>query len=87
MHDSNTGHLEDLSHIVNEYCVADPLAKHTAKPDQLINAITTGRLEKVDVPHPFRTLIKHNAFLTSWVLQNMDEGHQPVSFLAVNINF
>lgn len=73
-HQSNTGHLEDFSHIVSEYCLADPLTKHTAKPDQLINAIATGKLDKVDVRPPFRTLIKHKAFLTSWVLQNMDEG-------------
>jgi hypothetical protein len=31
-----------LSHIASEYCLADPLTKHTAKPDQLVFSITTG---------------------------------------------
>ena len=30
-HESNTGHLDDLSHIASEYCLADPLTKHSAK--------------------------------------------------------
>lgn len=55
-HESNSGHLDDLSHIVSEYCLADPLTKHTAKPDQLVKSITTGKLEKVDEHPPFRTL-------------------------------
>ena len=28
-HESNTGHLDDLSHIASEYCLADPLTKHS----------------------------------------------------------
>ena len=44
-HESNTGHLDDLSHIASEYCLADPLSKSTAKPDQLVSSITTGKLE------------------------------------------
>ena len=32
-HESNTGQLHDLSHIASEYCLADPLTKHSAKPD------------------------------------------------------
>ena len=53
-HESNTGHLDDLSHIASEYCPADPLRKSTAKPDQLVSSITTGKLEQVDVHPPFR---------------------------------
>jgi hypothetical protein len=47
-HESNTGHLDDLSHIASEYCLADPLTKSTAKPDQLVSSITTGKLEQVE---------------------------------------
>ena len=46
--ESNTGHLDDLSHIASEYCLADPLTKSTAKPDQLVSSITTGKLEQVE---------------------------------------
>eukprot|EP00435_Cladocopium_sp_Y103_P003748 s2899_g1.t1 len=46
-HESNSGHLDDLSHIASEYCLADPLTKHTAKPDQLVQSITTGGLRKL----------------------------------------
>ena len=74
-HESNTGHLDDLSHIASEYCLADPLTKHTAKPDQLVSSITTGRLDQVDVHPPFRMLLKHKAFLTTWVIENLNEPH------------
>lgn len=85
--ESNTGHLDDLSHIVSEYCLADPLTKHTAKPDQLIKSIETGQLDKVDVHPPFRTLLNHNkAFLTGWVLDNMDEPHNVLSFFGEDIS-
>ena len=38
-HESNTGQLDDLSHIASEYCLADPLTKSSAKPDQLVKTI------------------------------------------------
>ena len=81
-HESNTGHLDDLSHIASECCLADPLTKHTAKPDQLVSSITTGRLDQVDVHPPFRTLLKHKAFLTTWVIENLNEPHNVTSFLC-----
>lgn len=58
-HESNSGHLDDRTHIASEYCLADPLTKHTAKPDQLHLSITTGGLDQVDVHPPFRSLLKH----------------------------
>ena len=82
---SNTGHLDDLSHVASEYCLADPLTKHTAKPDQLVKSITTGRLDQVDVHPPFRTLLKHKAFLTTWVIENLNEPHNVTSFLCEDI--
>ena len=47
-HESNAGHLDDLSHIPSECCFSDPLTTHTAKPDQLVLSIA-GRLDQVDV--------------------------------------
>ena len=85
-HESNTGHLDDLGHIASEYCLADPLTKHSAKPDQLVLTITTGRLDQVDVHPPFRTLLKHKAFLTTWVIDTLDEPHNIVSFFCEDIS-
>ena len=84
-HEGNTGHLDDLSHIANEYCLADLLTKHTAKPDQLVLSITTGRLDQVDVHPPFRSLLKHKAFLTTWVIENLHEPHNVIPFLCEDI--
>ena len=61
-HESNTGNIDDLSHVASEFCLADPLTKHTAKPDELVRSIETGILRQVDTHKPFRTLVKHKAF-------------------------
>ena len=75
-HESNSGHLDDLSHIASEYCLADPLTKHSAKPDQLIQSIETGQLEQVDVHPPFRSLLKHKAFLVTWSVDHLSRPAQ-----------
>ena len=85
-HESNTGHLDDLSHIASEYCLADPLTKSTAKPDQLVSSITTGKLENVDVHPPFRSLLKHKAFLTTWVIETLSEPHNVLTFFCEDIS-
>ena len=66
-HESNTGNIDDLSHVASEFCLADPLTKHTTKPGELVRSIETGTLRQVDVHPPFRTLVKHKAFRTEWV--------------------
>ena len=58
-HESNTGQIHDLSHVTSEYCLADPLTKHSAKPDQLIKSIETGTLGSVDMHPPFRTTVSY----------------------------
>ena len=85
-HESNTGHLDDLSHIASEYCLADPLTKSTAKPDQLVSSITTGKLENVDTHPPFRSLLKHKAFLTTWVIETLSEPQHVLTFLCEDIS-
>ena len=85
-HESNTGHLDDLSHIASEYCLADPLTKSTAKPDQLVSSITTGKLENVDTHPPFRSLLKHKAFLTTWVIETLSEPHNVLTFFSEDIS-
>ena len=73
---ANTGHLDDLSHISSEYCLADPLTKHSAKPDHLIQSLETGQLDSVDVRPPFRSLLKHKAFLTTWSVDHLNHPAQ-----------
>ena len=86
-HESNKSHLDDLSHIASEYCLADPLTKSTAKPDQLVSSITTGKLENVDVHPPFRSLLKHKAFfLTTWVIETLSEPHNLLTFFCEDIS-
>ena len=85
-HESNSGHLDDLSHIASEYCLAGPLTKSTAKPDQLVSSITTGKLENVDAHPPFRSLLKHKAFLTTWVIETLHEPHNVLTFFFEDIS-
>eukprot|EP00435_Cladocopium_sp_Y103_P026803 s2064_g6.t1 len=85
-HESNTGHLDDLSHTASEYCLADPRTKHTAKPDQLVQSITTGRLDEVDVHPPFRSLIKHKAFLTTWIIDTLREPHNIMTCFCEDVS-
>jgi len=85
-HESNTGHLDDLSHIASEYCLADRLTKSTSRPDQLVSSITTGKLEQVDVHPPFRSLLTHKAFLTTWVIETLHEPHNVLAFLCEDIS-
>ena len=85
-HESNTGQLDDLSHIVSEFCLADPLTKSSAKPDQLVKTIETGIMQNVDVHPPFRSLLKHKAFLSQWVADYMHDARQAIAFMAEDIS-
>ena len=84
-HESNSGQLDDLSHI-SESCLADPLTKSSAKPDQLVRSIETGILQNVDVHPPFRSLLKHKAFLSQWVADYMHDARQAIAFMADDIS-
>ena len=85
-HESNTGQLHDLSHVTSEYCLADPLTKHSAKPDQLVFSIETGQIVNADMHPPFRTLIKHKAFAATWCVQNLREPQKIETFLSESIS-
>ena len=85
-HESNTGNIDDLSHVASEFCLADPLTKHTAKPDELVRSIETGTLRQVDVHPPFRTLVKHKAFITEWVINNLPDPQFVLTFFAEDIS-
>ena len=64
-----SGAMEDLAHVRTEFCLADSLTKHTAKPDVLIAAVESGTLREVDHEPPFRSQLQHKAFVA--VLDNV----------------
>ena len=82
---SNTGNIDDLSHVASEFCLADPLTIHSAKPDELVRSIETGILQ-VDARPPFRTLVKHKAFATEWVINNLLDPQFVVTFFNEDIS-
>ena len=59
-----SGAIDDLAHIRTEFCLSDCLTKHSAKPDNLIQAVQTGQLPEVDKHPSFRSLIQHRAYLS-----------------------
>ena len=67
--DSDSGAIDDLAHVVSAQCLSDALTNHSAKADELIRAVESGTLRLVDVHPPFRTLIKHKAYLMTWLKQ------------------
>ena len=60
----------------------DALTKISAKPDALLKAVETGQLAEVDTHPPFRTLLKHRAYLTAWLVKNIPDVRQCVYFLG-----
>ena len=61
-----SGSVHDLAHIPSQNCFADCLTKASAKADNLITAVKTGRLLDVGIHPNFQTLIEHKAFLSTW---------------------
>ena len=69
--ESNSGRIDDLAHVVTVDCLSDCLTKHSAKPDALIKTVETGVIPNVDSHPPFRSLLKHKAYLTEWTYENL----------------
>jgi hypothetical protein len=66
-----SGSIHDLAHIRTALCLSDALTKSSAKPDELVAAVSTGTLKEVDTHPNFRPLIKHRAFLMQWCHTHM----------------
>ena len=47
-HESCSGSIDDLAHVVSADCMSDCLTKASAKPDALIKAVNTGCLPNID---------------------------------------
>ena len=69
--ESNSGAIDDLAHVVSKFCLSDSLTKHSAKSDELVRAVETGVIRGVDAHPPFRSLIKHKAYLAIWLANNI----------------
>ena len=61
-----SGSTHDLAHVRTALCLTDALTKRSAKPDELVAAVSTGVLKAIDTHPNFRTLITHRAFLLQW---------------------
>ena len=83
--ESNSGQMHDLAHVRSEDCLADSLTKHSAKADELIKAVLTGNLLRVDAHPPFRTMLQNKAFLVEWLARNTKHGPDIVAFFGIGI--
>ena len=69
--------IHDLAHIPTKNCLGDCLTKASAKADNLITAVQTGKLLDPD----FRTLMEHKAFLSTWCRTFLHTMEKEVFFL------
>ena len=83
--ESSSGSIDDLAHVRSELCLADCLTKNSAKPDALLKAVSTGILRSIDEHPPFRSLLKHKAYLSTWIARNIKESYLVETFLAVPV--
>ena len=80
-----SGSIDDLAHVRTQYCLADCLTKSSARPEELIRAVTTGTIREVDIHRSFRALMQHKAYLASWMVTHLNSKHAQ-SFLGVHIS-
>ena len=62
-------------------CLADCVTKASAKADNLITAVKTGRLLDVYIHPNFRTPMEHKAFLSTWCRTFLHTQEKNVLFL------
>ena len=77
-----SGSIHDLAHIPTQNCLADCLTESSAKADNLITAVKTGRLLDVDIHPNFRTLMEHKACLSPWCRTFMHTREKMFPFWA-----
>ena len=77
-----SGSIHDLAHIPTKICLLDCFAKASAKADNLITAVQTGKLLNVDIHLDFRTLMEHIAFLSTLCKTFLHTREKDVFFLS-----
>ena len=85
--ESISGKIDDLAHVSSADCLSDCLTKHSAKPDAIIKAVETGNLQNIDKHPPFRTLLKHKAYLGKWIAGNLKKPLEVLSFLVEDVTY
>ena len=83
--EASSGSIEDLAHLRTEHCLSDALTKNSAKPDALLKAVATGILLTIDAHPPFRSLLKHKAYLASWIIRNIKDACLVETFLVMPV--
>ena len=81
-----SGGIDDLGHARSEDCLADCLTKHSARPDNLLQAVSTGCLPNVDCHPPFRSMLRHRAYFDTWMEENRSVPAEGVTFLCIMMN-
>ena len=84
--ESSSGSIDDLAHVRKEDCLADALTKASARADALVKAVETSILPKVDTHPPFRSLLKHKAYLGTWCAHFLDKPQTAVTILDTHIH-
>ena len=76
-----SGRVHDIAHIPTKKCLADCLTKASAKADNLITAVQTGKLFDVDILPVLGTFMEHKAFLSTWCKTFLHTREKEVFFL------
>ena len=96
-HESCSGSIDDLAHVVSADCMADRLTKASAKSTALVRTVETGNILNVDKHPSFRELIKSkykayviehddtDSSLISWLVQNVPDAREIKTFLAIPV--
>ena len=91
-HESCSGSIDDLAHVVSEDCLSDCLTKNSAKATALIKAVNEGISPNVDKHPSFREMMRnrHKAYsitddLVSWIARNVSNSSEVVTFLSAPV--
>ena len=76
-----SGSTHDLAHISTQNFLAECPTKASAKADNLITEVKTGKLLEVVIHPNFRTLLENEAFLSTWCRKFMHTREKDVFFL------
>ena len=89
-HEACSGAIDDLAHVNSTEMMADTLTKNSAKADNLIEAVESGKLLNADKHLPFREMMRyrHKAFevdlmpMAEWLVREHPHPEEVVTFLG-----
>ena len=76
-----SGSIHHLAYIPIQNCLAHCLTQASAKAENLITAVETRKLLEVDIHPCYRTLMQHEAFLSTWCSTFMHTREKDMFFL------